>query len=120
MQQNYKPTTKVDMKTKSKDRLGQAVVSLIFAIFGFLFFIVSIFIMIFNSHTSDTSTVFTVISLFLAFILNFIGLILGSRAIRSSRGRGIAIAGTILTSIFLFITIIFIGGAGLIYYYILW
>ncbi|MGG3283158.1 DUF4190 domain-containing protein [Paenibacillus solani] len=110
---------KAAMKNQPKDRLGQAVVSMIFGIFGILFFIVAMIKMSFDSQYSYTTSPGTMITFLFAFILNIVGFILGIRARRSTKGRGMAIAGITLTTFPLIVMIIFIGGT-LVLYYMWW
>ncbi|KHF35417.1 hypothetical protein VQ056_21340 [Paenibacillus sp. JTLBN-2024] len=89
------PATK--KKKPPKDRLGQAVVSLIFGIFGILMFIMSLFAMDLGSgYEAPAGAMFMML---LSFIVSLIGFVLGIRARRSPSGRGMAIAGITLTAI---------------------
>lgn len=85
-------------KNQQIDRLGQAVVSLIFGIFGIILFIVSLMKMEYDSSHNYTMSAGTAITSFFAYILNAVGFILGIRSRRSSKGRGLAIAGITLTA----------------------
>jgi hypothetical protein len=98
---------KASPKDQPKDRLGQAVVSLIFGIFGIILFFVSLIKMDYDSTHSYTFSGGTAIITFFAYILNVVGFILGIRARRSSNGRGMAIAGITLTAFPLVIMTLF-------------
>jgi len=112
-------TKKAARKNQPKDRLGQAVVSMIFGIFGILFFIVAMIKMSFDTQYSYTISPGAIISSFFAFILNIVGFILGIRARRSTKGRGMAIAGITLTTLPLIVTIIIIIATFVLSYYML-
>lgn len=112
-------TQKPPTKTQPVDRLGQAVVSLIFGIFGIILFFLSWVKMEYDSTHLYTTSAGTVITIFFAFILNVVGFILGVRARRSSKGRGMAIAGITLTAVPFVVMTLFLV-AGLIGYYMMW
>ncbi|PPA88404.1 hypothetical protein C4A76_08620 [Brevibacillus laterosporus] len=97
------------VKNQPQDRLGQAVVSLIFGIFGIILFLMSWFMLNYNSRYYTVSPG-TMLTIFLAFIINVTGFILGIRARNSSKGRGMAIAGITLTSLpFVVMTLFFVA-----------
>lgn len=116
---NTSKTTKAAMKNQPKDRLGQAVVSLIFGIFGILFFIVGMLKLGFDSQYSYTTSTGTMATILFAFILSVVGFFLGIIARRSSKGRGMAIAGITLTTLPVVVMILIIGG-GLVLNYMRW
>ncbi|MGG3508009.1 DUF4190 domain-containing protein [Paenibacillus lautus] len=113
---NTSKTTKAAMKNQPKDRLGQAVVSLIFGIFGILFFIVGMLKLGFDSQYSYIPSTSTMATIFFAFILSVVGFFLGIIARKSSKGRGMAIAGITLTTLPVVVMILIIG-AGLVLIY---
>lgn len=98
-------------QNQPKDRLGQAVVSLIFGTFGIIFFIFAILKMDYDSKYSYTTSAGTLITIIFAYILNVVGFILGIRARRSPKGRGMAIAGITLTALPVVVMTLFIVGA---------
>ncbi|MED0671749.1 hypothetical protein P4S95_16350 [Aneurinibacillus aneurinilyticus] len=77
-------------KKEPKDRLGQAVVSLITGIFSIFFLLLAFLNMGINLGIAT-------LQIALSFILAFIGFVLGIRARKSPKGRGLAIAGITLT-----------------------
>ncbi|GIP57174.1 hypothetical protein [Paenibacillus woosongensis] len=98
-------------KKQPVDRLGQAVVSLIFGIFGMLLFLLSCIKLNMDSQYSYTTSPGTMFTIVLAYIVNTVGFILGIRARRSTKGRGMAIAGITLTALPFVLMTLFIGGA---------
>ncbi|WP_126425165.1 hypothetical protein [Brevibacillus marinus] len=94
-------------KDQPKDRLGQAVVSFIFGIFGIILFIFSWMKIYYESSYYYSTSAGTVITSFFAYVLSVIGFILGIRARRSSSGRGLAIAAITLTAFPLVIMTLF-------------
>ncbi|MDL1163812.1 DUF4190 domain-containing protein [Yersinia pestis] len=116
---NTSKTTKAAMKNQPKDRLGQAVVSLIFGIFGILFFIVGMLKLGFDSQYSYMPSTGTMATIVFAFILSVVGFFLGIIARKSSKGRGMAIAGITLTTLPIVVMILIIG-AGLVLVYRYW
>lgn len=116
---NTSKTTKAAMKNQPKDRLGQAVVSLIFGIFGILFFIVGMLKLGFDSQYSYMTSPGTMATIFFAFILSVVGFFLGIIARKSSKGRGMAIAGITLTTLPVVVMILIIG-MGLVVNYMWW
>ncbi|AJS61425.1 hypothetical protein UB51_06535 [Paenibacillus sp. IHBB 10380] len=110
--------TKNSKKRQPKNRLGQAIVSLIFGIFSIILSIIALLKLVndaLNPYTNQTSaTAGFIVLAFLIFMFSLIGFILGIRAKRSTSGRGMAIAGIIMTSPPLFLIILGIGGTILI------
>lgn len=107
-----KGSTKRARKQKQPvDRLGQAVVSLIFGIFGIILFLLSCVKMNYDSQYSYTTSPSTMLTIVIAYIINAVGFILGLRARRSTKGRGMAIAGITLTALPFVLMTLFIGGA---------
>ncbi|MNJ45644.1 hypothetical protein D3C77_407500 [compost metagenome] len=107
-----KGSTKRTRKQKQPvDRLGQAVVSLIFGIFGIILFVLSLVKLNYDSRYSYTTSPGTMVTMILAYIVNAVGFILGIRARRSTKGRGMAIAGITLTALPFVLMTLFIGGA---------
>ncbi|MGG3874780.1 hypothetical protein [Brevibacillus laterosporus] len=107
--QQAAPQQKRPVKNQPKDRLGQAIVSMIFGIFGIILFVMSCFMLNYSSryYTPSPGTMLTI---FLAFIINASGFILGIRARNSTNGRGMAIAGITLTSFpFVIMTLFFVA-----------
>ncbi|MED4572715.1 hypothetical protein P9302_25100 [Brevibacillus agri] len=110
---------KPSKQSEPKDRLGQAVVAMIFGIFGLILFIVTWLKMDYDSTHSYTISAGTAITAFFAFIFNVAGFILGIRARRSSKGRGMAIAGITLTAIpFVLITLFLV--ISVVGYFVMW
>lgn len=106
----------ISTKTKEKprpDRLGRAVVSFIFSLFGFFLFILTFKAFDDNAYLySNGPLIFFVIVL----IVNLISFILGINARRSSSGRGLAIAAITISSIPLVFQLFLIVGAFLLLY----
>ncbi|MGZ9583149.1 DUF4190 domain-containing protein [Paenibacillus marinisediminis] len=90
---------KAPTKKQPIDRLGQAVVSLIFGIFGILLFFLAFIKMEFDSTYLYTISPGTMMTIIIDYILSVTGFILGIRARRSIKGRGMAIAGITLTAL---------------------
>lgn len=98
-------------------QLGDAVArKLIFGIFGILFFIVGMLKLGFDSQYSYMPSTGTMATILFAFILSVVGFFLGIIARKSSKGRGMAIAGITLTTLPVVVMIIIIG-AGLVLVY---
>ncbi|MCP1358587.1 hypothetical protein [Aneurinibacillus migulanus] len=89
------------VKKEPKDRLGQAVVSLITGIFSIFFLLLAFPNMNINPGVGA-------FQIALSFILALIGFVLGIRARKSPKGRGLAIAGITLTVVPFILGIIFI------------
>ncbi|WP_019639320.1 hypothetical protein [Paenibacillus fonticola] len=106
-----KKTSNKASKKQPVDRLGQAVVSLIFGIFGIFLFLLSCIKMNIDSQYSYTTSPGTMVTIVIAYIVNTAGFILGIRARRSANGRGMAIAGITLTALPFVLMSLFIGGA---------
>ncbi len=77
-------------KKIQKDRLGSAIVSLILSLFSIIFLIIEIIVVINFGEPGLTASI-------LAFALAIIGMILGVRAKNSSKGKGMAITGFVLS-----------------------
>ncbi|GAA0133475.1 hypothetical protein YSY43_03150 [Paenibacillus sp. YSY-4.3] len=106
-------------KKQPVDRLGQAVVSLIFGIFGMFLFLLSCIMMNIDSQYSYTTSPGTMFTIVIAYIVNTVGFILGIRARRSTKGRGMAIAGITLTALPFVLMTLFIGGAIILTFFLL-
>jgi hypothetical protein len=79
-----------------KDRLGSAIASMILGIFASIFTLFAIITSVNESYmgyTSDIGATYMII----AGVFSLVGFPMGLRARKSTRGRGMAIAGIILT-----------------------
>ncbi|WP_150131596.1 hypothetical protein [Paenibacillus sp. BIHB 4019] len=101
-------------KNQPKNRLALAIISLIFGIISVLLCVGGLFSFIgtaLNPYASDTAGMASVINFaILIFIFSLLGFIFGLASKRSSSGKGMAIAGIILSAPPLFLTVLGVGG----------
>ncbi|WP_338551566.1 hypothetical protein [Paenibacillus sp. KS-LC4] len=101
-------------KKQPKNRLALAIISLIFGIISVLLCIGGLFTLIgtaLNPYADDTVGMASfIISGILIFIFSLLGFIFGLASKRSSSGKGMAIAGIILSAPPLFLTVLGVGG----------
>ncbi|MGG4145474.1 hypothetical protein ABEW34_20395 [Paenibacillus algorifonticola] len=109
------PAPQAANKKQPTNRLALAIISLIFGIISVLLCVGGLFSFIgtaLNPYASDTAGMASVIiSAILIFIFSLLGFIFGLASKRSSSGKGMAIAGIILSAPPLFLTILGVGGA---------
>ncbi|SFE61138.1 hypothetical protein SAMN04487969_104157 [Paenibacillus algorifonticola] len=101
-------------KKQPKNRLALAIISLIFGIISVLLCVGGLLSFIgtaLDPYANDTAGMASVIiSAVLIFIFSLLGFIFGLAAKRSSSGKGMAIAGIILSAPPLFLTVLGVGG----------